>query len=233
MAGRTWFVIAAAGRATRFGGSVPKPYLKIDGRTLIEHGLRALAAAPRLAGGVLVLPGGDRYFEKLPPRIRRRLVAVEGGASRAASVLNGLLALITADADDWVLVHDAARPAVPARDVKALVAACRRDPVGGLLATPVSDTVKRADSDGRSTGTVARERLWRALTPQMFRLGRLMDALTGALAAGVEPTDEAAAIERLGLRPLLVEGSPQNIKVTRPADLALAAGVISAARRRP
>jgi 2-C-methyl-D-erythritol 4-phosphate cytidylyltransferase len=231
VAGRIWFVIAAAGRATRFGGAVPKPYLKIEGRTLIEHALRALSAAPRLAGGVLVLASGDRRFEKLPAAVRRRVVAVAGGESRAASVLNGLHALIAADADDWVLVHDAARPVVPARDVKALVAACRRDAVGGLLATPVADTVKQAGDDGRSAGTVARDRLWRALTPQMFRLGRLREAIAGALRAGVEPTDEAAALERLGDRPRLVEGSPLNIKVTRPADLALAASAVAAARR--
>ena len=232
MGERIWFVIAAAGRATRYGGSVPKPYLRLAGRTLLEHCLRTFLSVRGLAGGVAVLVNGDRRFERLPPGIRRRVVAVAGGATRAASVLNGLQALITADALDWVLVHDAARPAVPRADVNALIAACRRDSVGGLLAAPVADTVKRADEDGRSLGSLPRERLWRALTPQMFRLGMLRTALARALDEGFEPTDESSAIERAGHRPRLVEGSPLNVKVTRPADLALAGSALAAARRR-
>jgi 2-C-methyl-D-erythritol 4-phosphate cytidylyltransferase len=229
---RIWFVIAAAGRATRYGGPTPKPYLRLAGRTLLEHGLRTLLSVRGVAGGVAVLANGDRRFERLPPGIRRRVVAVAGGPTRAASVLNGLQALITADAKDWVLVHDAARPAVPRADVAALVAACRRDTVGGLLAAPIADTVKRADEDGRSAGSIPRERLWRALTPQMFRLGTLRSALASALEGGFDPTDEASAIERMGLRPRLVEGSPLNVKVTRPADLALAGSALAALRRR-
>jgi 2-C-methyl-D-erythritol 4-phosphate cytidylyltransferase len=230
VAERIWFVIAAAGRAARFGGPVPKPYLEIDGRTLLERALRAHLAARGVAGGVAVLASGDRRFERLPAALRRRVVAVAGGATRAESVLNGLLALVTAKENDWVLVHDAARPCVGRRDVESLVAACRRDRVGGLYALPVADTVKRADEAGRrSAGTLPREGLWRALTPQMFRYGLLRRALADALAAGLEPTDEAAAVEREGHRPLLVEGSPLNVKVTRPADLALAAAAIRAA----
>lgn len=232
MVARTWFVIAAAGRATRFGGPIPKPYLRVAGATLLEHGLRALTALPGIAGGAVVLATADRRFERLPPALRRRAVAVEGGDSRAASVLNGLLSLITAAADDWVLVHDAARPCVPRRDLRALVAACRRDPVGGLLAVPVADTLKQADDDARSLRTLPRERLWRAQTPQMFRVGLLVRALKEALAAGFEPTDEASAIEKQGLRPRLVEGSPLNVKVTRPGDLAFAEAAFRAARRR-
>lgn len=231
MGERIWFVIAAAGCATRFGSTVPKPYLRVAGRTLLEHGLRALLAVRGIAGGVAVLASGDRHFERLPPAIRRRVVAVAGGPTRAASVLNGLQALITAGANDWVLVHDAARPAVPRTDVARLITACRRDAVGGLLATPVADTLKQVDGDGRSERSLPREGLWRALTPQMFRLGTLRSALERALGEGFEPTDEASVIERVGLRPLLVEGSPLNIKVTRPADLALAALALAAARR--
>jgi 2-C-methyl-D-erythritol 4-phosphate cytidylyltransferase len=228
---RIWFVIAAAGRATRYGGTVPKPYLRVAGRTLLEHGLRTLMSLRGIAGGVAVLASGDRRFERLPLPVRRRIVAVAGGETRTASVLNGLLALIAADAADWVLVHDAARPAVPRRDVESLIAACRRDAVGGLLATPVADTVKQAGENGRSLGSLPRERLWRAMTPQMFRLGMLRDALARALADGFDATDEASAVERLGMRPRLVEGSPLNIKVTQPADLALAEAAIAAARR--
>jgi 2-C-methyl-D-erythritol 4-phosphate cytidylyltransferase len=229
---RIWFVIAAAGRASRYGGPVPKPYLRIAGRTLLEHGLRTLKSAAGIAGGVAVLANGDRRFERLPQSVRRRVVAVAGGPTRAISVLNGLQALITADADDWVLVHDAARPCLPRKDVERLIAACRRDPVGGLLAVQVADSLKQADDDGRSQRTLPRERLWRAQTPQMFRHGQLVHALTQALAEGLEATDEAAAIERLGLRPLLVEGSPLNVKITRPADFAFAEAALRALRKR-
>ena len=133
--------------------------------------------------------------------------------------------------EDWVLVHDAARPFLQRKDVDALIAACRRDPVGGLLALPVADTVKQADDDGRSLRSLPREQLWRAQTPQMFRLGLLVRALSQSLAQGFDATDEAAAVEKLGLRPLLVPGSPQNIKVTRPTDLAFAEAALRVARR--
>jgi 2-C-methyl-D-erythritol 4-phosphate cytidylyltransferase len=229
---RIWFVIAAAGQARRFGGPVPKPYLRIAGRTMLERGLRMFGSVKGIAGGVVVLANGDRRYERLPPVVRRGVVAVAGGPTRAASVLHGLQALVTAAPDDWVLVHDAARPCLRRPDVEALIAACRRDPVGGLLAVPVADTVKRADGRGRSACTVPRERLWLAQTPQMFRHGRLLAALTQALATGFEPGDEAAAIEKLGDAPLLVEGSSLNVKVTRPADLAFAAAVLRTGRRR-
>jgi 2-C-methyl-D-erythritol 4-phosphate cytidylyltransferase len=232
VADRIWFLIAAAGRARRFGGPVPKPYLKIAGKTLLEYSLRALSAVHGVAGGVVVLAPGDRRFQRLPKRLRRHVVTAPGGPTRAMSVLNGLQALVTASEDDWVLVHDAARPCLARKDVDSLIAECRRDPVGGLLAIPVTDSVKQADDEGRSSRTLPRERLWRAQTPQMFRLGRLMRALTQALEEGFEATDEAAAIEGLGLRPRLVEGSPLNIKVTRPADLLLAQAAMRAQRRR-
>ena len=222
MSERIWFVIAAAGASSRFGGSVPKPYLRIAGRSLLEHAMRALARAPGLAGGVVVTIPGDRRFLRLPASVRRRVTTARGGPTRSASVLNGLQALVSAAADDWVLVHDAARPCVPRADLSALVAECRRNAVGGLLAVRVTDTLKRADAEGRSIGTVPRDGLWRAQTPQMFRHGRLLRALQRAQAQGLDATDEAAAIEGLGLKPRLVEGSPLNLQVTRPSDLALA-----------
>jgi 2-C-methyl-D-erythritol 4-phosphate cytidylyltransferase len=230
VAERLWFVIAAAGASTRFGGAVPKPWLRIGGRSLVEHALRSLLAAPGVAGGAIVTPPGDRRFRRLPLSLRRRVVETSGGPTRALSVQAGLRALVTADPEDWVLVHDAARPCLPRRDLLGLIAECRRDEVGGLLALPVAETLKQADDDGRSARTVPRGRIWRAQTPQMFRHGQLMRALTHALAEGFEATDEAAAIERLGLRPRLVEGSPLNIKVTRPADLALAQAALRQSR---
>jgi len=223
---RIWFVIAAAGASSRFGGSVPKPYLRIAGRSLLEHALRALARAPGLAGGIVVTTPGDRRFLRLPASVRRGVTTVSGGPTRAASVLNGLQALVSAAPDDWVLVHDAARPCVPPADLSALVAECRSNAVGGLLAVRVTDTLKRADAEGRSVGTVPRDGLWRAQTPQMFRHGRLVRALQRAQAQGLDATDEAAAVEGLGLKPRLVEGSPLNIKVTRPSDLALAGAAL-------
>lgn len=232
MAERIWFVIAAAGAATRFGGTVPKPYLKIAGQSLLEHSLRALSAVPGIAGGVVVLAPGDRRFQRLPKILRRRLATAIGGPTRALSVLNGLNALITAAEDDWVLVHDAARPCLPRQDIETLVAECRRDPVGGLLAVPITDTVKQADEQGRSTRSLPRERLWRAQTPQMYRHGRLVRALAQALEEGFNPTDEAAAFEGLGLRPRLVEGSPLNIKITQPKDLVFAQAAMRAIRER-
>ncbi len=232
MADRIWYLIAAAGSARRFGGPVPKPYLKIAGKSLLEHSLRALSAVRGVAGGVVVLSPGDRRFQRLPKPLRRGVVTTTGGPTRALSVLNGLHALVSAADDDWVLVHDAARPCLSRGDVEALVAECRRDPVGGLLAVPIADTVKQADDEGRCFRTLPRERLWRAQTPQMFRHGRLASALRQAFEEGFEATDEAAAIERLGHKPRLVEGSPLNIKVTRPADLLLAQAAIRLQRAR-
>jgi len=219
---RIWFVIAAAGASTRYGGSIPKPYLRIAGRSLLEHALRALRSVPGIAGGVVVTVPGDRRYLRLPKDVRRRVATTVGGPTRAMSVLNGLRALESGAPADWVLVHDAARPCVPPADLAKLLAACRRDTVGGLLALPVTDTLKQADGDDRSARTVPRDALWRAQTPQMFRHGRLVRALERALANGRDVTDESAAIEGLGLKPRLVEGSPLNIKVTRRADLVLA-----------
>jgi 2-C-methyl-D-erythritol 4-phosphate cytidylyltransferase len=229
---RIWFVIAAAGAAKRFGGSIPKPYLKIGGKTLIEHSLRALESLPGVAGGAVVLAPGDRRFRLLPARVRHSVVTTAGGPTRALSVLNGLKALVNAADDDWVLVHDAARPCLPRHDLEALVTGCSGDPVGGLLAVPVADTVKKADAEGRAERTVSRDALWRAQTPQMFRRGRLQLALTRARERGLDVTDEASAIEWLGLRPKLIEGSSLNIKITRPTDLVFAQAAMRATRRR-
>jgi 2-C-methyl-D-erythritol 4-phosphate cytidylyltransferase len=217
----TWVVVPAAGRGARFGADVPKQYLEVEGEPLIAHTLRALLSHPGVDGAVVALAAGDgawpgwTAFEGKPVR------ACTGGASRAASVLAGLAALPDeVRADDFVLVHDAARPNLSQGDLSALLERGRADPVGAILAAPVRDTLKIAGDDGGIDGTRPRDRLWRALTPQLFRRLQLARALEAALAAGEEPTDEAMAMERQGHRPLLVEGSEANLKVTTPADLA-------------
>ncbi|QCO67330.1 2-C-methyl-D-erythritol 4-phosphate cytidylyltransferase [Luteimonas yindakuii] len=216
----TWAVLPAAGRGTRFGAGRPKQYLEAAGELLIAHALQALFAHPAVQGAVVVLAADDTLWPGWTEYAGRPLLTCTGGASRAASVLAGLQAL-PADvrADDFVLVHDAARPNLGLADLAALLERGREDPVGAILAAPVRDTLKRAGDDGGIDGTEPRERLWRALTPQLFRRLQLTRALSAAEDAGVEITDEAMAMERQGARPLLVEGSEDNFKITTPADL--------------
>ncbi len=219
-----WAVVPAAGAGRRVGGELPKQYLTLNGRPLLDHTLRRLLGYPRIAGLVLVVaPGDERWAPVVAALGDTRLQVVAGGAERCHSVVNGLRFLSDrAAADDWALVHDAARPCVRHHDLDRLFAALEDHPVGGLLGIPVRDTMKRTDAACRVIETVDRERLWHALTPQVFRYRRLLQALDGALAAGVAVTDEASAMERDGHRPLMVEGHGDNIKVTRPEDLALA-----------
>lgn len=226
MSTRIWLVVPAAGASRRVGGNIPKQYLDIDGRTVLEHSLRALLALPQVAGGVVVLAEGDTYWARLPQALRARFETATGGRERCHSVLAGLQALHAAD-EDWALVHDAARPCVAREELAGLVAACEKDDTGGLLALPLADTLKRAGKDGRVAATVPRESLWRAQTPQMFRYLPLRRALQAAIEAGLTPGDEATAMELAGHHPLLVEGSPYNIKVTQAADLGFAAAVLA------
>lgn len=217
----TWVVIPAAGRGARFGGEIPKQYLQVAGEPLLAHSLRAVFAHPGVRGAVVALAEGDDRWQGWSDGSGRPVIACVGGDSRAASVLAGLAALPGEVREDaFVLVHDAARPNLRLADLSALLERGREDPVGGILATPVRDTLKRAGDDGGIDCTEPRERLWRAQTPQLFRRLQLRRALEAAAAAGVEATDEAMAMERMGQRPLLVEGSEDNIKVTTPADLA-------------
>jgi 2-C-methyl-D-erythritol 4-phosphate cytidylyltransferase len=216
-----WAVVPAAGRGTRFGGDVPKHYREVAGEPLLAHTLRALLAHGKVQGAVVVLAEGDerwpgwREFEGKP------LLTCVGGEARADSVLAGLAALPeNVRADDFVLVHDAARPNLSAADLEQLLERGRNDPVGAILAAPVRDTLKRSGDDGGIDRTEPRERLWRALTPQLFRRLQHTRALETARDAGVEITDESMAMERQGQRPLLVEGADDNFKITTPADLA-------------
>jgi len=213
----------AAGRGARFGSSMPKQYLEVAGQTLIEHSLRALLGHPGVDGVMVALSPDDPFWAGWREMEGKPIYTCRGGAERADSVLAALQALpATVSEDQWVLVHDAARPCLRGVDLSRLLAIGQADPIGAILAAPVRDTIKRADDQLRIGKTEPREALWRALTPQLFRRGGLTRALQAALSEGVVITDEAMAMERLGLRPRLVEGSEDNIKVTTPADLALA-----------
>jgi len=217
----TWAVVPAAGRGSRFGGDVPKQYLDVAGVPLIGYALQALLAHGSVEGAVVVLAADDARWPGWTEIAGKPLLTCVGGDARSDSVLAGLAALPDGvRADDFVLVHDAARPNLGAADLEQLLERGRTDPVGAILAAPVRDTLKRAGDDGGIDGTQPRDRLWRALTPQLFRRLQLARALESARDAGVEVTDESMAMERQGLRPLLVEGREDNFKVTTPADLA-------------
>jgi 2-C-methyl-D-erythritol 4-phosphate cytidylyltransferase len=220
MSASIWAVVPAAGRGTRFGGPVPKQYLDAGGQMVIAHTLAALLGNPAVAGVMVAISADDADWPGWTELGDKPVLTCTGGDTRAASVLAGLQALPEGvRADDFVLVHDAARPNLRQSDLSRLLEVGRDDPVGGILAAPVRDTLKRAGDDGGIDGTEPRERLWRAFTPQMFRRHQLEKALLQCAAAGVEVTDEAMAIEHLGLRPLLVECAEDNFKVTTPADL--------------
>jgi 2-C-methyl-D-erythritol 4-phosphate cytidylyltransferase len=223
---RAWAVVPAAGSGRRMGSAVPKQYLSLLGKPLLSWSLAPLLASERIEAVVLVVAPGDSDWCSLAEGNDRVLLA-EGGAERCNSVLNGLAMLAARAApDDWVLVHDAARPCLSREELDALFETLGEDPVGGLLAVPLADTLKTADEAGRVARTVPREGLWRALTPQMFRYDVLREALAAAIAAGLTVTDEAAAIEHAGHRPMLVPGRAANLKVTGPEDLALAEAVL-------
>lgn len=213
-------VVPAAGIGSRMLSECPKQYLTIDGKTLLEHSLDALLAHPAVKRVIVALSPLDSHFSQLPAARDPRITTVIGGGQRADSVLAGLQA---ADGADWVLVHDAARPCLHLTDLTRLLAITATSQVGGILAAPVRDTMKRA-SHGRADidHTVDREALWHALTPQLFPLTLLRDCLLKAIEEGANITDEASALEYCGYRPELVSGRSDNLKVTRPEDLALA-----------
>lgn len=218
---RFWALIPCAGNGSRSGAVGPKQYQAVAGKPMVLHTLAAFAGVARLAGCLVVVSPGDEFFESNKGPWQ---VADCGGAARAQSVANGLDALLTqgASPDDWVLVHDAARCLITPEQINHLIDTCADDAVGGLLALPLPDTLKSA-SDGRVAATLERIDKWLAQTPQMFRLGVLQAALK---AAGDAVTDESSAMEMAGLRPLLVQGSAQNFKVTYAQDFALAASVL-------
>jgi 2-C-methyl-D-erythritol 4-phosphate cytidylyltransferase len=216
-------LIPAAGRSVRFGGTTPKQYARLAGSPVLSHSIRAVSSHPLLASVTVALARGDDRFEKWVRPDWPGVHTVEGGDSRARTVLNGLEAILTRDAScRWVLVHDAARPCLSRNDLERLVDAGLSSRHGAILARPVHDTLKWADPNGCIERTIDRSRCWAAQTPQMFRARELADRLRDALDDGDQPTDEAAAMERAGHRPLLVPGEAENIKITGADDLALA-----------
>lgn len=223
-----WAVVPAAGRGTRFGGEVPKQYLHAAGKSLIEHALSTLLAHPQVAGAVVALAADDPHWPGWTSMHGKPVIRCVGGGERADSVLAALESLPAGvPADVLVLVHDAARPNPSPGDLGRLIDAASAHSEGAILGAPVRDTLKRAAADGTIAATESRDGLWRAFTPQAFPRDALTAALRAARAAGVLPTDEAMAMERMGARPRLVEGREDNLKVTTPADLALADYLLS------
>ncbi|MGC3873133.1 2-C-methyl-D-erythritol 4-phosphate cytidylyltransferase [Halomonas sp. GXIMD04776] len=226
--GKLWLIVPAAGKGRRMGANRPKQYLFIDEKPVLAHTLSRLYHAYPQASLQLCLDEDDAWFDArwVPFGDWRR---VTGGAERVDSVLQALDGLATEAADDdLVLVHDVARPCVHLDDLQRLLEMLAEEPVGGLLATPVADTMKRADEAGRVAATEAREGLWHALTPQGFRYGLLRKALKRAIEKGIHVTDEASAVEAQGLAPRLVTARRDNLKITHPEDLALATHILAA-----
>lgn len=227
---RHYAIVPAAGSGSRFGGELPKQYRLVAGRPLIHHSLAALCRYPSIDRVWVVLSPADRWWRQHDwSSLGHKLETVFcGGATRTDSVANGLRAAATAvHDDDWVLVHDAARPCLSQQMLSSLCAELADDPVGGLLAVPVADTLKRADAVQRVARTESREGLWQAQTPQMFRYG----LLSRALAEYPGGTDEASAVETAGRQPRLVRADASNLKVTYPADLRLAEIILQARAR--
>jgi 2-C-methyl-D-erythritol 4-phosphate cytidylyltransferase len=223
-------LIPAAGSGSRLAGALPKQYATLAGRPMLWHAVAAVCRPPVETVFVVLTPGDTAFSGCDWSAFAGRLEPLYcGGASRRDSVFNGLVAAMAAvQADDWVLVHDAARPCLPAADLERLVAECREDQIGGILAMPVAETVKRVAKDEagaqRVAGTEDRAQLWLAQTPQMFRAGLLAEALGKA---PVTVTDESSAVEAMGLRPRLVLGSRENLKVTYVEDLAIAESILA------
>ena len=225
-------VVPAAGKGQRLGAEVPKQYLPLNGRTILEHTLCRLAGHRKITQVVVAIAADDVRFEGLAGRLPPNVVTVHGGAERCHSVLAGLKWLIVnAPLPAWVMVHDAARPCIRASDIDLMMAAVVEGEAGAILGVPVRDTLKRCDDDERIIDTVDRRSLWHAQTPQLFQIGQLSEAIESALNAGLIVTDEAQAMERSGLRPKLIHGHEDNIKITHPEDLELAELIMQAQDR--
>ena len=218
-----WFVIPAAGIGARMNANKPKQYLMLGNKTILEHTLLRILTLPKLAGVVVALSPEDNYWKTLDVFQNPLIHTTTGGESRADSVLNGLNYLSDkVECNDWILVHDAARPCVTIPSIQQLCDQLKDGAVGGILSVPVSDTIKQVASKNEIQTTVDRSPLWQAQTPQMFRYQFLLDCLTKTLANKENITDESSAVELCGYKPLVVEGRNDNIKITRPDDLMMA-----------
>ena len=219
-------IIPAAGSGSRMGAGSPKQYLQLNGQPLIEHVLKTFAQANKISSiHVILSPTDSHSHSDFVTHSHKISVHHIGGETRAQTVLNAL-SVIKADTDDWILVHDAARPGLSNQLLNHLITSLEHDAVGGLLALPLADTLKRANADGTVAQTIARDALWLAQTPQMFKYATLKKALE---TYSTSPTDEAQAIEALGLKPTLVTGELQNMKVTYPQDLAVLTALLKSA----
>ncbi|KAG8154067.1 2-C-methyl-D-erythritol 4-phosphate cytidylyltransferase [Burkholderia catarinensis] len=230
MTSRLFALIPCAGTGSRSGSAVPKQYRTLAGRALLHYTLAAFDACSEFAQTLVVLAPDDSHFDARRFAGLRFAVRRCGGGSRQASVLNGLLELAEFGATDhdWVLVHDAARPGITPELIRTLVATLKDDPVGGIVALPVADTLKRVPAGGDAIiRTESRDALWQAQTPQMFRIGMLREAILRAQREGHDLTDEASAIEWAGHTPRVVQGSLRNFKVTYPEDFALAEAILA------
>lgn len=226
-----WAVLPAAGVGRRMGSTTPKQYLSIDGAPLLLHALRRLSAVDEIQKIIVVIHPQDSHWAELEGSISEefqdRVLTVRGGDERYQSVLNGLSAMAEfAGEDDWVMVHDAVRPCVRTADIEKLIQELAQHPVGGLLGSPVDNTLKRVDGEFAVVETVDRGSYWNALTPQMFRYGQLREAIEAIVVSGEQVTDEAAAMECAGHRPVMIAGSKDNIKITVDADLVLAGQIL-------
>ena len=222
-AASVYAVIPAAGSGSRFSSERPKQYYEIQGTAILETSARLLLDIPRVSQLICALSPGDHYWKDLEIFADTRVLTVDGGTSRAESVLNALKAMDSyANSGDWVLVHDSVRPFASSDDIQNLIEQCESQDCGGLLVAPVDDTIKQVNSEFDVEATVDRSKLRAAQTPQMFRYGKLKVALQNALDSGQEVTDEAMAIQRQGDRVIAVAGNRWNIKITRPEDLLLA-----------
>ncbi len=228
MTPKYWSIVAAAGKGSRMESPTPKQYLPLQGKPVIEHSLNALLSYPLFERVVVVISSDDTHWHTTKINQHPKVVSTFGGRERFHSVLKGLQALKgLASPQDWILVHDAARPCLQVTDIQKLITEVADHAVGGLLGVPMVDTVKCVIADRSIASTVDRRDLWHAYSPQLFRYQILCEALQSAMDQGCIITDEASAIELMGLKSLMVEGRRDNIKITTPTDLTLAAAFLN------
>ena len=220
---RIWAIVPASGIGQRMRSDRPKQYLSFCGKTVIEHTLDRLLACKQVRGAIVVLRDNDEYWGKLEYRTDKPLFETQGGAERQDSVINGLIKLQEVETEPcYAMVHDAVRPLVNQQDLSSLIDAVKQNKIGAILASAITDTLKRSEQSGCIAETVDRNNLWRAFTPQLFESKLLLDALQKVKTSNQKLTDDSAAMEAAGYAPQLVECSPDNIKITQPEDLLLA-----------